>query len=186
MARPREFKEDTALDGAIDIFWKQGYGETNLPDLLQAMGLTRGSFYAAFKDKLSAFQAAFLRYENVHLKALLEKISGGSQAQAADRIMPLFDQIDTKGPLEDRRGCFICNVVVELGPQHPDVAQAAARMTREIEVCLQQELQRDAPDNPDSKAQAATLLQLYLGAQAFSKTGAGGLDFREAVRRIIG
>ena len=48
MARPRAFDEDVALDGAMHIFWRQGYGATNLPDLLNAMGLTRGSFYKAY------------------------------------------------------------------------------------------------------------------------------------------
>ena len=80
MARPREFDSDTALDGAIDIFWRRGYEGTNLPDLLKAMSLTRGSFYAAYGDKHSVFVAALTRYEEVYLGKLLQSISARSDA----------------------------------------------------------------------------------------------------------
>ena len=63
MARPREFDPEKALKGATDIFWRQGYKATNLPDLLAAMGLTRGSFYKAFRDKESVYLQALDHYD---------------------------------------------------------------------------------------------------------------------------
>ncbi len=70
MARPREFDIEEAVEGAMQIFWRQGYGATNLPDLLTAMGLTRGSFYKAFKDKRAVYLAALQRYD--------EQVIGGA------------------------------------------------------------------------------------------------------------
>lgn len=186
MARPREFAEDKALDGAINIFWKQGYGTTNMPDLLQAMGLTRGSFYAAFSDKHSVYVAALKRYEDVYLAELLEKLSTASSTPISDRLMVLYNQIDTTGPLNQRRGCIICNAMVEFGTTDPSIAQSANRMAHAIETTLCNVLKKDGIHQETAQAKAKVLLQLYFGAQALSKSGADISDFKSMIEAIVG
>jgi len=51
MARQREFERDTALNGAVHVFWAMGYAATSTDDLLQSMGIGRQSFYNAFGSK---------------------------------------------------------------------------------------------------------------------------------------
>ena len=65
--RPREFDTDTALDRAIDVFWRQGYDATSLTDLTDAMGIARPSLYAAFGGKRGLFEHAFERYIEVDM-----------------------------------------------------------------------------------------------------------------------
>src|SRR6218665_3263436 len=59
--RPREFDRDEALDRAIRIFCQRGYHATSIGELGEAMGLTAGSIYKAFKDKRAVFLAALDR-----------------------------------------------------------------------------------------------------------------------------
>jgi len=68
MARHKEFDVETALDNAIDFFWKHGYGRTSLNDLLVQMGIGRASFYNAFGDKQSQ---ALKRYQKRHNKGVI-------------------------------------------------------------------------------------------------------------------
>ena len=68
--RPREFDEKEALQKAMLIFWRNGYRGTSLDDLTQALGISRPSLYAAFKDK----ETMFLRVVD-HMIALLNSAS---------------------------------------------------------------------------------------------------------------
>ncbi|MBW8485293.1 TetR/AcrR family transcriptional regulator [Actinomadura parmotrematis] len=65
--RPREFDTDAALDRAIEVFWRQGYGGTSLSDLTEAMGINRPSLYAAFGSKEETFRLAVERYARVDM-----------------------------------------------------------------------------------------------------------------------
>src|ERR1700740_2742972 len=62
MARPRKFDEATALDAAIECFWRRGYEATSLRDLTVSMGLTAPSLYNAFGDEEELFALALERY----------------------------------------------------------------------------------------------------------------------------
>lgn len=62
VGRPRGFDPDTALDAAIDTFWRHGYEGTGLTELTAAMGISRPALYRAFGDKAALFGVALERY----------------------------------------------------------------------------------------------------------------------------
>ena len=51
MGRPRLFDLDAAIGSALEVFWKQGYAATTPAELLEAIGVGKGSFYNAFESK---------------------------------------------------------------------------------------------------------------------------------------
>ena len=63
MARPIEFDTSAARESAMVLFWRKGYLASSLPDLLDEMGISRGSFYAAFADKRSLFGFVLALYD---------------------------------------------------------------------------------------------------------------------------
>lgn len=60
--RPRAFDPETALDAAVNTFWRHGYEGTGLAELTEAMNVSRPALYRAFGDKAQLFQAALERY----------------------------------------------------------------------------------------------------------------------------
>lgn len=64
MPRIKEFRPEAALDAAVQLFWRRGYGATSMRDLLDGMGIGRGSFYDTFGDKHTLFLAALDRFEH--------------------------------------------------------------------------------------------------------------------------
>ncbi|MFC0250141.1 TetR/AcrR family transcriptional regulator [Citricoccus parietis] len=60
--RPRTFEPETALDAAVETFWRHGYEAAGLAELTEAMGISRPALYRAFGDKSQLFRAALERY----------------------------------------------------------------------------------------------------------------------------
>lgn len=183
MARPREFEMETARQGAMDIFWKQGFQGTNLPDLLRAMGLTRGSFYKAFTDKQSAYLLALETYEQEVVDATVAMLDRAEAETAWDCLAPLF------AGGQPERGCFICNAMVELGPLNPEVAARSNRMAGRIRDAIAGVL-RHYPTGvapADVAPLADVILHLYFGHQAMGKSGMEQSgDWSARLRALIG
>src|ERR1700684_1120320 len=74
MPRPRKFDEATALDAAIECFWRRGYEATSLRDLTAAMGLSAPSLYNAFGDKEELFALALERYLDSNTRGRLRRL----------------------------------------------------------------------------------------------------------------
>ena len=111
--RPREFEIEAALDKAIVVFSEQGYHATSIAYLKDAMGLTAGSLYKAFKDKKAIFLASFDRYKQVRNAALADAISAGSNGRERMRLALYHYANSAHGEL-GRRGCLVVGAAVEL------------------------------------------------------------------------
>ena len=62
--RPREFDKDKAVAKAMEVFWARGYEGASIAELTSAMGISKPSLYAAFRDKRGLFTAALECYTN--------------------------------------------------------------------------------------------------------------------------
>lgn len=60
--RPRQFDEQTALDRLTELFWKQGYAQTSVADLVEASGMHKPSLYRTFGSKEELFAKVLRRY----------------------------------------------------------------------------------------------------------------------------
>ncbi|MDX2378433.1 MAG: TetR/AcrR family transcriptional regulator [Acidimicrobiia bacterium] len=60
--RPRLFDEETALDDLTALFWRQGYSQTSVSDLVEASGVHRPSLYRIFGSKEELFAKILHRY----------------------------------------------------------------------------------------------------------------------------
>ncbi|MBZ9780968.1 TetR/AcrR family transcriptional regulator [Pseudomonas sp. REP124] len=69
MAGVRQFNEEQTLDLAMELFWRQGFGATSMPQLAEATGVLRGSLYNAYGDKQALFLEVFGRYKARFLDA---------------------------------------------------------------------------------------------------------------------
>ena len=62
MARLLEFDYEEALERGTQLFWKSGYAETSVRDLLRGMQIGEGSFYNTLKSKKHAYLECLKHY----------------------------------------------------------------------------------------------------------------------------
>jgi TetR/AcrR family transcriptional regulator, transcriptional repressor for nem operon len=187
--RPREFDVDQALDAAIRVFSGRGYHGTSITELKEAMGLTAGSIYKAFKDKHAVFLAAFDRYKQVRgvlLDAELAKANTGREKIAA--LLRFYAEAACGET--GRRGCLAIGAAVELSLFDPEVAQRVeahnARLVQRIEGFIR-EGQADgsisASVEPAGTALAA--FSYLMGVRIAGKTGHPNLPMLASVQAAL-
>ena len=141
MAGKKQFVPEEALSKAMESFWRQGYDSTSVQDLVQSMGINRGSLYDTFGDKHALFLASLDLYNQTILSALLARLEAPNAAKTA--IVALIqDMVDDaiRDPLQ--RGCLITNTAVELAAQDPDVSSRIQDGLRRVEASFYRALVR--------------------------------------------
>jgi len=182
MARPREFDIDDAIDGAMGIFWRQGFKATNLPDLLEAMGLTRGSFYKAFGDKENAYLRSLLRYDETIVTETIRALESCESNIASDCLKEMF-----RSSSDGTIGCFICNAMVEVAPDNQEVARLTKSMANRLKQAVLNILVKSNPSFPNTFQHelADIVLHLYFGFQALGKAGSNEADWENRLKIIL-
>lgn len=187
MPRPRQFEYDEAVDGAMQIFWEQGYAATNLPDLLKAMGLSRGSFYKAFEDKRNVYLAALKHYDKYIVSQAIKALEAPIEGSLSDHFMCMFGGEPQVGPNGVRKGCFICNAMVELAPTDEEVAEISSAMKERMYASVLKVLKShpQSAKDPLVEEKASAILHLYFGAQAINKAGTCNNDWKALLDDLL-
>ncbi|SFJ27237.1 TetR/AcrR family transcriptional regulator [Jannaschia pohangensis] len=176
MARPREFDTDKALAGAMDVFWEHGYAGAALPDLLDGMGITRGSLYKAFGDKKTLFLAILDRYDREAVTAAVNILSDPSRPGPA-RVAALFEVVLGMADDGDRRGCLLCAA-----------ASGPAASDRQIGVVVQAMLarMRDGFEQATGDRDTAEMLLIhYVGLRSLVRGGADIAALRRGCAAVV-
>jgi len=176
LGRPLEFDPDVALEKAMQVFWSQGYEATSLQNLLEAMDLSKSSFYQAFSNKQRLFERCIehFRNEQVHrLRQALDQAPSG-WAFLEQCLYALAEE--ARGP-EKPRGCLIMNTATEFAGRDPAVAQQVATGIEKLTGVFVAAVQRaqaegNIPIEHDAPVLARYLVSSISGLRTMVKAGA--------------
>lgn len=116
MARTRQNEDlrNKLLDQGVAIFMQQGYHGTGIQEIVDKVGIPKGSFYNYFKSKEDFGSKAIIHYSD-EFKEFLSSILEISKKdtllglnQFFDNLTDLFDEKDC------RDGCLIGNFAAEI------------------------------------------------------------------------
>ncbi len=122
MARSKAFDEGHVLDGAMALFWEQGYEATSVRDLTARAGISSSSLYATFGDKRELYGAALERYRALEQEQFAADLVSGRPIRVLLAGM-VADLIDTLLADDGTRGSFTLNAAVELGGRDPAISR---------------------------------------------------------------
>lgn len=123
----------------MQVFWNKGYEGASIQNLVDHMGVQRGSLYAAFGDKHTLFMTALKYYVRTvvsrHMDALRDPRDG---VVAIKRFF--YDIIDFSSHEGIGKGCLITNSAAELADQDQIVAAELRKITGLLEESFHQAL----------------------------------------------
>ena len=168
----------------MHLFWRKGYGATSMRDLLDGMGIGRGSFYDTFGDKRALFLAALDRFEEERTAWMDEALG----ASGLDGLEEVFRRtVEGLVAFKPRRGCLLANSAVELAPHDPEVAARISRYVRRTEEAFEGALVRareagEIPADGDAKALARFLVNNLHGLRVLARAGSDRRTLEDAAR----
>ncbi|MCF6433680.1 TetR/AcrR family transcriptional regulator [Leisingera sp. MMG026] len=158
MGRHKEFDPDDAVEAALKVFWRKGYHDASLQDLIAGTGVNSYGLYSVFGSKHGLYLAAFERYNRDVTAPLARGIArAGASPEGLRRALQGARARLTPGgePL----GCFVCNSMVEMSATDEKAAELAARNRQMLSQGFARFLQRSAPEDtePARRAKAGLL-----------------------------
>lgn len=161
VGRPRAFDMDTALEKALEVFWRKGYDGTSLSDLTEAMGINKPSLYAAFGNKEQLFLKAIELYESRPCSFFLPALEKPTAYQVAEHMLygAAMNMADQNHP----QGCVVVQGALSCSEAAAAVKEALINRRLEGEQKLRDRFERAKTEGDLPAAVDAEVLARYLG-----------------------
>lgn len=148
MAGVRQFNEEEALERAMDVFWRQGFGATTMGDLAEATGVLRGSLYNAYGDKETLFLQVFARYQARFMEAARQALDKPTAERSLRDFFDFTIKSMTEG--EPTRGCLTTKTATDETATSQPIKQALQGLLDGLEKLVAERLSR-----PDARSRLA-------------------------------
>ncbi|NDV87946.1 TetR family transcriptional regulator [Aurantimonas aggregata] len=186
--RPREFDVDEALDKAVLLFWRQGYEGTSLADLIEAMGITKPSLYAAFGNKEELFRKAVDRYADKRVAYLDTILNQPSSRRAIEGFLMLFTGAES--PDGTPTGCLMVQGALVCSPEGDSVkddlqARRFSNLQRLCERLERWKAEGDLPGDTDTDSLGSYVITVANGLVVQANGGARPEQLQKVVRQFM-
>jgi AcrR family transcriptional regulator len=181
MGRPRSFDIDSALDRALQVFWRKGYEGTCLSDLTKAVGVNRPSLYAAFGDKEALFRKVLDRYLNGPAAYTQEALKETNARAVVERLLRGAADLNTAS--RNPGGCLMVQGALACGEAADSIRKELVACRAAGEAALRRRLQRAKADgdlsatvNPADLARYVATVVYGMAVQAAGGASRGELQ----------
>lgn len=174
MVRAKAFDPAIALNKAMHVFWKHGYEKTSVGDLLDALGINRGSLYDTFGDKHALFLACLNRYTQSYMSHVIGALSQPTPVYST--LTQLFRNVkDRLHEDQTSWGCLMVNTANELGIHDAAVNELVTNNFLQLEQAFARFLEAgkargEVRAETDTAACAKYLVSSFAGIATMAKT----------------
>ena len=149
MAGTRQFNEQAMLATALDLFWRQGFAGTSMPEIATVTGVQRGSLYNAYGGKEAIFLRAFDLYAERFLASARAALAGNDAETVLGGFLDAAIANMTAGA--PPRGCLTTKTATD------GSITASARIREKVTALLAAltALLREALEQPSVRARLA-------------------------------
>ncbi|PSJ40336.1 TetR/AcrR family transcriptional regulator [Zobellella endophytica] len=141
MARQCNFDKEEKLAAAMALFWRQGYANTSVADLVAHLGINRFSLYNTYGDKHNLYRQALAHYlERESLPPLAELERPDAGLAELEGFLRRFVAQQRRQP----QGCLVQNALLEHGRADADVARCYEQLFARVEQAFRRVLEQAA------------------------------------------
>jgi AcrR family transcriptional regulator len=171
--RPRSFDESDVLDAATCLFWERGYEGTSIKDLIDAMGMTPPSVYAAFGSKEALYGRVLDRYAETFGQTLLRELDAEPDLKRAISAL-VQDWARLLTGDGHPKGCMISLGMPTCSPDQAGIAQGVANRRAATRRLFLDRLEADRdqlPAGTDLTALANYMAMVIAGMSVLARDG---------------
>ena len=184
MGRPREFDAETALDQAMEVFWRHGYEGATIAQLTEAMGINPPSLYACFGNKEGLLKAALDRYTKLRGVWMNEVVAAPTARDVAERM--LLGIADKQTDPANPPGCLLVQggIACGTGSENVPFELAARRAQNEDQLrdrFIRAKAEGDLKPTSDPAALARYVSAVSVGMGVMASSGSD----REALQQVV-
>lgn len=130
--RPKIFDENQAIEKATDIFRSKGYDTASADELLNAMGIGKGSFYLAFKGgKKELYIRSIQQFSDYFYQKLVDGVSASDNK--IEFIKQLFLSLANADDCDKERGCYLGNALVQLSEKDDEIKKISGELLKKLQ-----------------------------------------------------
>ena len=189
MARVREFDPQEAIQSAMNVFWRSGYGDTTMEDIVSETGVSRYGLYGTFGNKKDILLAEIRHYE----RTIEETFWAGLRrpdargAEIAEHWQMLRDYAEDECFCN---GCLIVNVAAEVAPHDPDIAAEVQRIDAKHAELFARAIRNgqaagEIADDVDPNGTAKMLVALSRGGALMIRAGVKPAELEGAIQSAL-
>ena len=138
----RRFELTTAVEAALEVFWRWGYEGSSLATLTAAMEIRPPSLYSAFGSKESLFFTVVDHYNATHGRFLADAIAAESSGTRLARRV-LHEAATHYAATDHPGGCLVISAAVTVTPGNRHVAERLAGLRNQNLATFEQAFRRD-------------------------------------------
>ncbi|MGB7323513.1 MAG: TetR/AcrR family transcriptional regulator [Rubripirellula sp.] len=136
----KQFDRQKALQKGLGLFWKRGYPDVSLNDLLAEMRIGRQSFYNTFGSKADLFDEAVQQYVGQYQQPMIKLLSAGDSPDA--NLMKFLSQWETAAGKKPNDGCFLVNTCDDLPCLRSESVDLVTAAAKQMEDAIAKQIER--------------------------------------------
>lgn len=192
MPRVKQFDRKEVLHKAMTLFWEKGYHATSINDLVEHLGINRGSMYSVFEGKDQMFLEALQLYlqENSGQFPSIDKALETRNVKDFMRDFLLAD-FDPDQEEQASKGCFTVNTATEMAAKSEAVCAFLQSNCTQVTNFFTQlfrigQQRGEVPVELDPSAMAYQLFAFINGLKVIGKYEEDRMKLKQAVEVQLG
>lgn len=146
------------IDAAFHRFYRDGFRNVGIDQLLGDVGISKTAFYKHFASKDDLVVAALDDHHQTMERDLLEVLRARAGDDPLGQLHALFDAVEGMLDSDGFQGCVFVNAAIEFPSPHEPAHLAAVRNKQAIERLVCSIAERAGADDPQALAEELCLV----------------------------